>query len=49
MYRLQVVFKGNWRWGVVEYDSIEKANARVEELKKVGIKARVRKNEDLFN
>ena len=49
VYRLQVLFKGRWKWGIVEYDTFEDANTRVEELAKVKIKARVRKNFELFN
>ncbi len=49
MFRLQVWYKKSWRWGIVEYDSIETANDRVAELKKLGIKARVRDNAELFN
>lgn len=49
MYRLQVFFQKRWRWGTVEYTSLEKANDRVQELTKVGIKARVKKNAELFS
>ena len=49
MYRLQVKVNKNWRWGLVEYASLEQAQARVEELKAVGITARVRENKELFN
>jgi len=49
MYRLQVKYKGKWKWGLVQYDTIEAAKGRVAELKKVGINARVRLNEELFN
>lgn len=49
MFRLQVWYKRHWVWGIVEYDNIENADKRVAELKKVGIKARVRNNSELFN
>lgn len=48
MYRLQVKFNSQWKWGIVEYTSIEQATARVDELSKVGIKARIRKAEELY-
>lgn len=49
MFRLQVRQNGKWKWGIVSYDNLSSATARVEELKKVGIKARVRSNLELFN
>ncbi len=49
MYRLQVKFKGEWRWGLNDYNSEAEANARVAELAKVGIKSRVRKAAELFS
>lgn len=49
MFRLQVYFQRRWRWGTVEYTSLEEANDRVQELAKVGIKARVKNNAELFN
>lgn len=49
MYRLQVKVYKSWRWGLVEYASLEQAEARVAELKAVGIIARVRENKELFN
>lgn len=49
MYRLQVQYKNRWRWGIVEYDTPEAAAARVEELNRVGIKARIRRSEEIFN
>lgn len=49
MFRLQVWYKKAWKWGIVEYDSLEAANKRVAELKRIGIKARVRNNAELFN
>ena len=49
MFRLQVKCQGRWRWGIVQYDNLTAANERVAELGKVGIKARVRKNEEFFN
>ena len=49
MYRLQVFYKKRWIWGVVEYDSVESANARVRQLSEVNIRARVRPSSELFN
>ena len=49
MFRLQVWFDRHWKWGLNEYNSIEEATARVQELKKVGIKARVKPVSELFN
>lgn len=48
MYRLQVKFRGSWTWGIVQYDTIKEANDRVAELAKVGIKARVKTNAEMF-
>lgn len=48
MYTLQVKFKSQWKWGIVQYDTIEAATARVAELSKVGITARVRKTEEIY-
>lgn len=47
MYRLQIRFGKQWRWGVNDY-SLEQAQKRVEELKAVGIKARVKPVAELF-
>ncbi len=49
MYRLQVWAKSHWKWGIVEYDTLEAASARVGELVEVGIKARVKSRLELFN
>ena len=49
MYRLQVKVSKDWKWGIVEYDSLEKAEARVDELRAVGIMARVKESRELFN
>lgn len=49
MFRLQVKFKGAWKWGQVEYNTKEQAQERVAELKKVGITARIKENKELFN
>ena len=48
MYRLQVKCQGRWRWGIVQYDTIDEATNRVAELGRVGIVARIRRNEELF-
>lgn len=49
MFRLQVKFRGKWIWGINEYDSLESAEARISELSKVGIKARIKKSEEFYN
>lgn len=49
MFRLQVKFKGRWKWGIVVYETLSEATDRVEKLKEVGIKARIRNNNELFN
>ena len=48
-YRLQVWFQKHWRWGIVEYSSYDEAEKRVKKLAEVGIKARIRKNFELFD
>lgn len=48
MYKLQVWFKKRWKWSVKEYKTIEEAKARVEELRKIGIKARVKLSSELY-
>ena len=47
MFRLQIRFGNRWKWGVKDY-SLEQAHKRVEELKAVGIKARVKPVAELF-
>lgn len=49
MYRLQVMYYGEWKWGIREYTTIKEAKARAKELAKVGIKARVKTSAELFN
>ena len=40
MYRLKVkVSKRKWKMGIVDYDSFEKAEARMYELRKIGIES----------
>lgn len=48
MFTLQVMFQKRWRWGIVQYDTLEAANKRVGELEKVGIKSRVRLTAELY-
>lgn len=48
MYRLQVLFNGEWRWGIPEYDTLDAAQTRVERLAAVGITARVKLAAELF-
>ena len=48
MYRLQVKCSGKWCWGIKKYDSKEDADARVAELAKVGIKARVKTEKEFL-
>ena len=49
MYRLQVKCSGKWRWGIKKYDSKENAEARVNELAKAGIKARVKTEKEFLH
>lgn len=48
MYKLQVWFKRHWKWSVKEYSTIEEAEARIEELRRIGIKARVRLSSEQY-
>ena len=48
MYRIQVWFHGEWVWGTHDYTK-EQAVDRLERLMNVGIKARIRPSEELFN
>lgn len=41
MLRLQVLMKRTWTTGIRTYNSYEEAERRIEELAKVGIKARI--------
>ena len=47
-YRVQVYVGKSWRWGLHDYTK-EQAEARVNELKQVRIKARIRPSKELFN
>lgn len=49
MYRLVVWFNKHWKTGINEYVTLEEANARVKELAKVGIKAKVKTTKELFS
>ena len=49
MFRLQVWFNKNWKWGLNDYETLEAAMKRIAELKTVGIKARVKPVAELFN
>jgi hypothetical protein len=48
MFTIQVWFQRHWKWGVRQYSTLEEANARVQELAKVGIKSRVRLTSELY-
>lgn len=48
MFILQVKYRSQWKWGRNTYETQEAATARVEELAKVGIKARVRLASELY-
>jgi hypothetical protein len=48
MFTLQVLFQRKWKWGIVQYDTIEAAESRVQELAKVGIQARVKLTSELY-
>lgn len=47
IYRMQIFHERRWKWGLNDY-TIERAQARLDELKKVGIKARVRPASDFY-
>lgn len=49
MYILQVWFNRHWKFGIRQYRDLGSANKRVEELKKVGIKSRIKKSNELYN
>lgn len=49
MYRLQVKYYGEWKWGIRDYDTLDAAKSRVEELAKVGIRAKVKLAAELFS
>jgi len=48
MFILQVLFRRQWKWGIVKYDTMQEAEARVKELAAVGIRARVRRSSELY-
>lgn len=48
MYRLQIYQARSWRWGIKDY-TLEEAKARINELKAIGIRARVKPATELFN
>ena len=48
MFRIQVRYNGRWKWGVNDYQTLEAAEKRIAELKKVGIKARIKPAAELF-
>ena len=43
--RLEVKYGRRWKLGLNIYENEEKANKRIEELQKVGIKARIKLND----
>lgn len=47
MYRLQIYHDRRWKWGIKDY-SLEDAQRRINELKAVGIRARVKPVSELF-
>ena len=47
-YRIQVWFDNHWKWGLHDYTWSE-ATQRFNQLKAVGIKARIRPSSELFN
>lgn len=49
MYTLQVKLQKQWRWGIVQYDTLEAAKRRVQELAKVGIKSRIKLTAELYS
>ena len=48
MDRLQVKYGNRWKWGIVEYETLEAAENRVAELNRVGITARIKRAEELY-
>lgn len=48
MYTLQVMCQRRWRWGIVQYDTLEAAKQRVQELARVGIKSRIKLTAELY-
>lgn len=48
MYTLQVMYQRRWRWGIVQYDTLEAAKQRVQELAQVGIKSRIKLTAELY-
>ena len=48
MYRLQIYFKKHWKCGINTYPTFESASIRAEELKKIGIKARIKSEGELL-
>lgn len=48
-YRLQVWVMGHWTWGRNKYDSYQAATERVQQLKGAGIKARIKRAEELYD
>ena len=49
MFRLVVWHNRHWKWGIRDYDTLEAAIERVEQLKAVGIKAKVKPISELLN
>lgn len=49
MFTLQVKLKGRWRWGIVQYDTLEAAKQRVQELAKAGIKSRIKLTAEFYS
>ena len=48
MYRVQVWFEGDWRWGMHDYTR-QQAEERVKQMKSAGIKCRIKPSRELFN
>lgn len=48
MFRLQVWCQRKWQWGLNTYNTMEEADKRLQELARVGIKARVKPLAELF-
>lgn len=47
-YILKVKDRRVWRWGIVRYSTIEEAQNRVNELGRIGIRARIHPASDLY-
>lgn len=47
-YILKLKDRRVWRWGIVRYSSLEEAQNRVNELGRIGIRAKIYPESDLY-